>query len=212
MADYNELKADVTNWMAREELSGDVAKFITLAEAHLNRELPAVETDATVTGVVGSRRIDITSQSMVSPIALFLVDPNNLGEIELTPKADGTFPYSDVSYRPSVWAIDGDAIDFDCPLDQPYSFRFRFRQKFALSDSAPTNWLLTNHYDAYLAAVLMWGGVFTQDSQYASTFVSILDRVIPSVKSAIASKKRAVASVDPALSSIGRRPYYNGSF
>lgn len=103
-------------------------------------------------------------------------------------------------------------IDFDCLLDQAYSFRFRFRQKFALSDSATTNWLLTNHPDVYLAGVLIWGGVFTQNSQFSATFSAILETGIPSVKSAIAQSKRGVATVDPALSAIGWRPIYDGQF
>lgn len=207
---YADLKNAVTNWMARSDLAGEAADFIVLAEAHLNRELPAVETDAPLTGVVDDRRIDIAATSMERPIALFLVIPETGDEIELTQKADGTFPYVGTSSRPSLWAIDGTNIDFDCPLDQAYSFRFRYRQKFALSDSAPTNWLLTNHPDVYLAATLVWGGVFIRGSQLAATFTAILETGIPSVKSAIAQSKRAIATVDPALSSIGRRSFYRG--
>ncbi|AWC25367.1 hypothetical protein CO731_04862 [Aminobacter sp. MSH1] len=209
---YAELQSEVATWMARASMSGRAADFITLAEAHLNREIPAVEVDATLTGVLDNRRIDIAAQSMERAIALFLVDPSSGDELELTQKTDGTFPYLASSSRPSLWAIDGTNIDFDCPLDQAYSFRFRFRQKFSLSDSATTNWLLTNHPDVYLAAVLMWGGVFTRNSPFASTFSAILERVLPSIKSSIAQSKRAVATVDPALASIGRRAFYDGSF
>lgn len=212
LANYTDLKNAVANWMARSDLSGEAADFIKLAEAHLNRELPAVETDATLTGTASSRRIDISAQSMERPIALFLVDPSTGDELPLTQKTDGTFPYSATATRPSLWAIDGTNIDFDCLLDQAYSFRFRFRQKFALSDSATTNWLLTNHPDVYLAGVLIWGGVFTQNSQFSATFSAILETGIPSVKSAIAQSKRGVATVDPALSAIGWRPIYDGQF
>lgn len=209
---YAELQSEVATWMARASMAGRATDFITLAEAHLNREIPAVETDATLTGVVDSRRIDIAAQSMERPIALFLVDPSTGDEILLTQKTDGTFPYTDMSSQPSLWAIDGTNIDFNCPLDQAYTFRFRFRQRFALSDSATTNWLLTNHPDVYLAAVLMWGGVFTRNSPFAGTFSSVLERVIPSIKSSIAQSKRAVSTVDPALAVIGHRPVYDGSF
>lgn len=212
LTNYSDLQTQVANWMARSDLTGEAVDFITLGEAHLNREIPAVEMDATLTGIVDSRRIDIAAQSMERPIALFLVDPSTGDEVLLTQKTDGTFPYAAMSGCPSLWAIDGTNIDFDCPLDQAYSFRFRFRQKFSLSDSATTNWLLTNHPDVYLAAVLMWGGVFTRDSPFASNFSAILERVIPSIKSAIAQSKRGVLTVDPALSAIGRRPVYDGQF
>ena len=204
LATYDDLKASVSTWMARSDLSGNVADFIMLGEAHLNRELPAVETDATLTGVIDSRSIDITSLSLVSPIALFLVDANG-DETELFPRSDGTFPYSGTPGEPRIWALDGSKIDFDCPLDAEYSFRLRYRQKFALSDSAPTNWLLTNHPDVYLAASIVWGGVFAQDSQIASIFEAVLNKGVPAVKSAIAQTKRAVLTVDPALQPRHRR-------
>ena len=206
---YAELQAAFTDYLARDDISGNATTAIALAEARLNRLIPAVETDAALTGTLDSRRIDVDANNVVSPIALFLVDPSTSDEEELTQRSDGSFPYDDTSGRPRFWAMDGDeAIDFDCPLDQAYSFRLRFRQQFTLSDAAPTNWLLTKHPDVYLAATLMWGGVFTQDSGFGQTFSAILDRGIPSVKSIIASGKKGILTVDPALR--GRRSHYDG--
>ena len=201
---YAELKTAIANWMARSDLTGDVADFITLGEAALNRELPAVETDGTLTGVVDSRRIDISALSLVAPIALYIVIS---GDEELvTPRTDGTFAYAGTSGRPTYWGIDGNYIDFDCPLDQAYTFRLRYRQRFALSDSATTNWLLTNHPDVYLAACLVWGGLFVRSSEIGATFAEVLRTGIPQVKNIIAQKKRAVLTVDPALQMPG---HYN---
>lgn len=196
--DYTSLKAAVTNWMTRSDLSGEAADCISLAEAALNRELNPVETDVAIVGVVNSRRIDIASTSCVEPIALFLAQAGE-DEIEMTMKTDGTFPYRNSSGMPSVYSLDGNYIDFDCPVDQAYPFRFRIRQKFALSDSASTNWLLTEHPDVYLAAVMVWGGLFIQDDPTASRWASVLNSGIPSVRNIIAQRKRALASVDPML-------------
>lgn len=204
---YDELKAAVTNWMARGDVAGDAGDFVMLAEAHLNRELKPIEQDATLAGTASSRSIDISSLSCVSPIALFLAETGR-DEVELTRKQDGTFPYIETSGRPSIWAIDGSNIDFNRKLDAAYPFRFRYRQRFALSDSAPTNWLLTNHPDVYLAATLVWGGVFIQSSPQAGTFGQILSEGIPSVRNAIAQKNRAVLSAPLDLQMIGRRMHY----
>lgn len=207
---YSELQTAVTDWMARSDLSGNAADFIMLGEARLNRELNPVETDATITGTQDSRRIDISAQSCVEPIALFLAE-TGMDEVELTRKTDGTFPYLATAGKPSFWAVDGTNIDFDRPLDASYPFRFRFRQRFALSDSATTNWLLANHPDIYLAATLIWGGLFTRSSDIGSTFKAILDEGIPEVRSLIAQSKRGTLTVDAALYDIGRRAYYDGT-
>lgn len=206
ITNYSELQAAVANWMARSDVAGSAAEFIALAEARLNREIPAVETDAALVGTPDSRRIDISSQNCVAPIALFLAR-SGYDERELQRQVDGTFPYLDAAGEPRMWALDGSNIDFDRPLDQAYPFRFRFRQKFALSSDAPTNWLLTNHPDVYLAAVLVWGGVFIQNPTYAALFDGALREGIPAVQAIIAKGKRGTLRVDPALLSSGRYDY-----
>lgn len=205
---YSDLQAAVTDWLARSDISTAAPDAIKLAEARLNRELPAVETDETLTGTSGSRRIDISSLSCVAPIALFLAE-SGVDEVELTQKADGTFPYRETSGKPQFWAIDGTNIDFDRPLDAAYPFRFRFRQRFALSDSATTNWLLTNHPDIYLAASLMWGAGYVKSLTEAGTWKSILDEGIPSVRKIITRSKRGVMTVDRGI--VRRRYHYDGT-
>ena len=157
IATYSDLKTKVASWGRRAgnaTFVAEVPDIITIAEARLNRELPAVETDQALTGTSGSRRIDISAYSVVEPIALWLAE-TGVDERKVQFRADGTFPYLATSGRPGFVARDGNYLDFDRELDAAYPFRFRFRQKFNLSDSATTNWLLTNHPDVYLSACLM---------------------------------------------------------
>lgn len=210
LSTYSDLKSAVSSWMARSDLGGSAADFIVLGEAGLNRELNPVEIDATLTGTAGSRMIDISGQSMVEPLALFLAEDGE-DEFELTRKQAGTFPLIDSSGKPSIWSINGTNIQFDRELDAAYPFRFRFRQKFALSDAATTNWLLTNHPDLYLAATLVWGGVFTQDDPTAARWVTLLKTALASVRNIIAQSNRSALTVDPALGRIGRRVVYMGT-
>ena len=198
-----DLKTNILDYMARADMSGNVDDFIRLAEARLNRELEAVDVDATIVGVPDSNRIDISGLAVVAPIALFLA-PVGADEIYVTPKTDGNFAYRQISAAPRFWALDGSNIDFDCPLDQAYPFRFRYRQKFALVDDGDTNWLLTNYPDIYLAAAVVWGGLFIRDEGTAALFKAVLDDGIPSLSGIIAEGKRSVLTVDPGLQSIGR--------
>lgn len=201
LSNYTELQASVLDWMVRAGQTGQVVDWITLAEAQLNRKLGPVETDTTLTGVVDSRRIDISAVSIVQPIALFLAEVGS-DEVRINPAADGTFPYLTTSGRPTKWAIDGTNIDFDRPLDSAYPFRLRYRQRFALATSS-TNWLLTNHPDVYLAASIVWGSAYNKNLSEASAWKQLLDEAIPSIKSSIAQSKRAVLTVDPGLASRG---------
>lgn len=216
LASYSDLLSAVTNWMARADMSGEAADFITLAEARLNREINAVRLSTTLNGQAGSRTIDISGLSCEHPIALYLAQPG-LDEVELTPKSEGTFVHITVAGRPRFWARegeDGGLIGFDRELDGDYPFRLYFDQSFKLSESAPTNWLLTNHPDLYLAAVLVWGGLFIRDNAQAAQWQAVLNASLPEVKNIIAQSKRANLTVDPALQRVGRnlRGTYNGAW
>jgi hypothetical protein len=202
ITNYTELQQAVSDWMARGDVSGNAADFISLAEARLNRELNPVETDVALVGVISSRTIDISSIAMVKPIALFIAETG--GERPLLMRANGTFPYIDSEGKPSIWSIDGSTIAFDRPCDQAYSFRSRYQERFALSGSVTTNSLLTLHPDVYLAATLMWGGVFTQDGAYAAGFKTLLDEAIPSIRSNMAQGRRGLLMVDPGLVAANR--------
>lgn len=199
---YSDLKSAVTDWMARADLSGNAADWIKLAEARLNRKLPVIEVDTTLTGVVNSRVLDISALSVVAPIALFLTTRGD--ERKLVMKADGTIPYDDTSGDPDFWMLDGTNIDLDRPCDEAHTFRFRYRERIKLSDAAPTNWLLTNYPDIYLAAALVWGHGYQQEFDGASAWKMVLDEGIPEVRSILRLGRRGSLSVDPALWSAGR--------
>src|SRR5688572_28595496 len=100
---YSELKAAISDWMARGDISGNAADMVTLAEARLNRILKPVVTDLAVTGTQNSRRIDISAHKIVEAIALFVED-TGAPERMLVKKVDGTFPYIDGTGAPRFWA------------------------------------------------------------------------------------------------------------
>lgn len=203
LANYSELQTEALDWMERAGQSGKAPTWIVLAEARLNREIGAVETDASLTGTVDSRTIDISSLSMVQPIALWLAE-TGLDERRVQLQANGTFAQLTTSGYPSQACITGDNLTFDCPLDQAYPFRLVYRQRFALSDNATTNWLLTNHPDVYLAATLMWGAGYDEAWANGQVWKSVLDEGIASVKSQIAANKRGVLRVDDGLMGYSR--------
>ena len=211
IATYADLKTKVASWGRRAGNSTFVAEvpdIIALAEARLNRELGAVETDSSRTGTVDSRSISISALSIVEPIALWVADPSDENERLVQKQAPANLAYVDSSGRPSQWCMDSQTnIKLDRPCDLPYAFRFRFRERFALSDSVTTNWLLTNHFDVYLAASLMWGAGYREDWPNGAAFKSMLDEGLRSVQRTLSRQKRGTLRVDPALTRIGRRSY-----
>lgn len=194
---YTELKAAITDWMDRSDVSGSAADFVTLAEAEFNREIEVVETDVTLSGVAGSAVVDVSAYSIIEPMSLFATVNGDDEEIEF--RAPGSFPYSDDQGLPGFVALNGTNLKFSQPLDQSYVLRFRYRGRFALSDAAETNDLLTNHPDLYLAACIAWGGVYTVDSEKIASHLALVERLMPGVKSHYAQRKRGVITPSPEL-------------
>lgn len=207
IATYSDLKTAITTWMARAELSGEAADFITLAEARLNRELRGLDVDAALTGVIGSSDLDCTAISINEPVTLFLVD--TAGDVELVQRSKGTMPIASANARPSEWAMNGSNISLNAPCDEAYTFRLVYAPRFSLSDSQPTNWLLDEHPDIYLAASILWGHGYVQNFPQAAIWQSVLEQGIPSIRHHNAKDRRGILKTDPGL--ISRPPYFDGT-
>lgn len=204
ISNYSELKAAVVDWMARTDLTGNAADFITLAEARLNRLLGPVGTTANLTGVIGNQTLNIASLSVQEPQNLYVSE--GVSDYFVVPRALGTYSTTTVQGRPTMWAIEGDTITFDRPMISAYAFRFVYLGRFALSDSAPTNEFLTNNPDLYLAAAMVWGCGYVKD-QSGGVWKQMLDEFTAEVAHDNARKKRSQLTVDPGLGTIGRYRY-----
>lgn len=169
---YAQLKTALETWLSRSgdtTVSGNAADFVTLAEARINRDLPLrmMQTTTTLTGTPGSRSIALPSD-FIEPYALFLT---TFGvHTMLTPAVAGNFEYSTGTAAPIGWCINGSNIDLDKLSDLAHTYSFRYRKSFALSDAAPTNWLLTNHPDCYLSACIVEAAMLTQDMDKISVW------------------------------------------
>lgn len=210
ISNYTELKAAISDWMARSDISGSAADFITLAEARLNRILDPVPTNTTLTATPDSRSIDISSLTIAQPIALHYIDTNS--ELEVIPKASGSFEYSTVSGVPSIYSISGNEIVFDRPASEAYTFRFTYEGKFKLSDAAPTNELLTDSPDVYLAASIVWGSGYVKDNAAVAGWKILLDEFIAEQNHQYANKKRSVLTVDLGLQTRGNWDMSRGEY
>jgi hypothetical protein len=205
---YAELQTAIPIWLSRTTQSGfssRVPEFIALAEDHLNAEiaLRINQVFTTLTTTAASRTVALPSD-FVEPYSLQHTD---LAYEYLTPRVADDMPNSLTSGRPSQWAIDESNIIFERPCDAVYTLRFGYRKKFALSDSAPTNWLLTNHPRAYLYASLYEAGAFIDDgSEFEAKMRARRDEAVALAKQVAArSKSIAVSQVDSALLAIGNR-------
>lgn len=174
---YSELKTTLANWAKRTDLTAMMGDFIALAESRIQRSMLArvqeVETELTM--VPGSRYVALPAD-FDSPRALWL--KANLPREELPQILPEQLPGSNTSGYPEAWAIDGSNIAFDKPASSAWLLDFRYCKPLALSDSTPTNYILTNYPDVYLfgSLVELHGYVFNgeQSAMYEARFQAAL--------------------------------------
>jgi hypothetical protein len=170
LSTYAGLKAAIGSWnFNRATLPAD--DLVTLAEARLNRDLRlrAMETEAALTGIVGSRTIPLPAD-FLEPLALFIERPGQ-GRQGLRFVA-AAMDDSAIAGEPRAWTIDAGALAFERPCDQPYGFTLRHLARFQLAATAPqdgsqSNWLLANWPDAYLAACNVEAALWLEEDDQA---------------------------------------------
>lgn len=192
---YTELQTAVANWLNRSDLTTRIPEFIALAEARLNRDLSlrTMESNEAVVTVIGSRFIALPA-GFSEPLALFIEKSTGREEIPFVPSKMET---SASQGQPYYWTIDGTNIAFERPADQVYSLTFKMLKNSALSDALPTNWLLTNYPDIYLAATLVEGFGYLQDDE-ALKWLARYNQTLAEVNYA-ENRSRAKATLRSAL-------------
>ena len=179
---YGELQAAAATWLVRADLAQRIPEFIALAEARLNRVLRArlAESDVALTATPGSRTVALPA-GFAEPLALWITQ--GAERLALRFVEPSLMPVTSLSGRPCAWAVDGASLAFDRPCDQAYALTLRMLAKFALSDAAPTNALLTDYPDAYLFATLCEAAPFLRDAELSATYEARLTRALAEINS-----------------------------
>lgn len=188
---YAELQASAANWLVRGDLTARIPEFVALAEARLNRVLRArlAEAEVPLTATVGSRTLPLPA-GFAEPLALWMVRPG--GREALRFLEPSLVAATSLRGEPSGWTVDGTQIAFDRPCDQAYGFVLRMLTRFRLSDSAPTNALLTEAPDVYLFATLCEAGPFLRDAELMQAYEIKLERAIGELNAKEARSRAAV--------------------
>ena len=149
---YSELKTAVANWLHRTDLTDRIPEFVALCESDLRRDLRLREMEASTsvaltsttlaipTGFVEARRV------MVADVVHDYVQPGYFNPL----REETTYQYT-VKGTNFVFQVSSGTAQID------YYAAFA-----ALSGASDTNWLLTNHPDAYLFGSLSWACTYIQ--------------------------------------------------
>jgi hypothetical protein len=185
---YDDLKTQIANWLARDDLTNYIPDFIRLFECAAMRRLKVrlQETTTTLTpssGVatvpsdfLGYRRVTWTG----SPVHEldYVAPPVYASYIE---SGSGT---------PTVFTIEGSSLRVAPTSDT--ALTVTYTQRTTAVESS-LNWLYTNHFDAYLFGSLTEANAFNKDVDPAGLWKARRDEVFGEISSLDFNERQGMA-------------------
>lgn len=183
IANYSDLLTAAANWSHRTDLTSRIPEFIVLAESKMNRRL---------------RTMDMVSKDVAFSIASeYVAVPTSFGGVKTfylntSPKTDLEFmadeqitqTYPTSTGKPKKYCVQGSNFRFGPAPDGTYTATLVYYLKVpALTSTATTNWMITNHPDAYVYGVMAEMRVYAKDSEGAAGYFALMNQVIDEIRS-----------------------------
>ena len=178
ISNYSELKSAIADWLDRTDLTDSISDFITLAEARHKRDfkLRRMETRVTANTIADTEYYTLPDQYVAMRNIQLNTDPKTSLEY-LTPEQMDRIYAGSMKGKPRAYSIIGNDIQLRPIPDSAYEIEILYFKHFtALSDSAPTNEMLTNHPDIYLYGSLVEAEPYLQNDKRLQTWSSLYDR------------------------------------
>lgn len=180
---FANLKASIANWLMRDDLTGAIPDFISLAEARIaaNLRVAQMETVATATLANGAVQLpdDWIEARQINGIGSY-----DRPLAEVSPGYAGSM-YSGVSAgNPRSYTIVGNTLT-TYPSGGTATVTMTYYAKPpALSDAQPTNWLLMKWPNLYLYGALMESAPFLVDDGRFQVWGSMFQQALADAQSA----------------------------
>ena len=178
ISNYSELKSAIADWLDRTDLTDSISDFITLAEARHKRDfkLRRMETRVTANTIADTEYYTLPDQYVAMRNIQLNTDPKTSLEY-LTPEQMDRIYAGSMKGKPRAYSIIGNDIQLRPIPDSAYEIEILYFKHFtALSDSAPTNEMLTNNPDIYLYGSLVEAEPYLQNDKRIQTWASFYDR------------------------------------
>ncbi len=177
LASYADLQGAIEDWLARDDFETTRLKdFIMLAENYFNRRLRVRQMEATDT-LTTTSGVDTLPTDYLAWRSL-RCDSSPLIELEFKHPTwlRAAFASEDQG-TPKFFTIEGENVTIR-PINDDSTYTLSYWQKItALSDSAPSNWLLEAHPDVYLWGALVEAFAFVMDIEKANLCVQRRDGI-----------------------------------
>lgn len=163
---YTELKAEIADWLNRQNLTAQIPSFIRLLESQVQRQVRTHDMLKRATADLADQFIALPSDFLGVKNVQLNTDP--VTRLEYKPIGDLDYARARLStaQTPKYYAILGNTIEVAPVPDTTYQIEITYYSTIpSLSDSVATNWLLTKHPDIYLFGSLLQAAPYLKDDE-----------------------------------------------
>lgn len=179
IADYDELKAAIADFLNREDLTAVIPTFIGLAEADINRNIRNFRMEKRSTAAVDTQYSTLPTD-WVETIRVTI--PGTSTRVELASNgalADMRAARADMPGTPTHYAHTAGGLELFPTPDAEYTIEVLYYGKIpALSAGTPTNWLLTAAPDVYLYGSLIQSAPYLKDDARAAVWAGLYQNAV----------------------------------
>lgn len=186
---YTELQAAVANWLARDDLTARIPEWVALFEAKANRTIFHRSMEARSTATIDT---ETDEPEMISlPSDFQTMRRVRLSSVAGKPRLEFKSGAQIDEYRTSIgnasgqpgyFSIFGTEMELIPTPDAAYTIEMVYRANIpALGATNATNWLLTNHPDAYLYGALLESAPYMKEDSRIQTWALGLGTTIDAI-------------------------------
>lgn len=184
IADYDELKAAIADFLNREDLSAVIPTFIRLAESRIDRDLRHWRQEKRVSLSLTGQFNNVLPADYLQAIRLQLNDTRTaeLSQISNAMMLQLREERGDAVGRPENYLLTAGQIEVYPTPDATYTASLLYYGRItALSDSATVNWLLLEAPDAYLYGALIHAAPYLKDDSRLAVWESLYKMTMDSL-------------------------------
>ena len=180
LANYTDLQASVAAWLNRSDLTAVIPDFIAIAENLHSRDLRLRKQiiTTTLTTVSSNRGVTLPSDFLEFENVSLLDSPERQLTYATVEQLDSAYPNLGGNSEPSLYTIEADQILFGPTPDSAYVISILYYARFSSLSISGTNWLMTNHPQAYLYASLMQACLYIKDKSAAGEYKKLYDETV----------------------------------
>jgi hypothetical protein len=179
IADYDELKAAIADFLNREDLTAVIPTFIKLAEADISRSVRDFRMEKRSTATVDTQYSALPADWVETLRVQITGTSSRIEMVSNGALADMRAQRGDIPGKPTHYAHTAGGLEMFPTPDAEYTIEILYYGKItSLSVAAPTNWLLTAAPDVYLYGALIQSAPYLKDDARAVVWAGMYQSAV----------------------------------